>query len=96
MPLTAEQLGDPSGKQGTSGQSGTLGVKTLDLSEAAGLLHMHPEVVRGRAKRGLIPGAKVGRRWVFIEADLAEFIRSLYSVRRRALQVTTSQEDICH
>jgi hypothetical protein len=38
---------------------------------------MHPQEVRTRANRGLIPRAKTGRRWVFLEADLAEFVRSL-------------------
>jgi hypothetical protein len=41
-------------------------MKTLNLREAAAFLHMHPEEVRMRAKHGIIPGAKVGRRWVFI------------------------------
>ncbi|MDP8984144.1 MAG: helix-turn-helix domain-containing protein [Pseudomonadota bacterium] len=58
---------------------------------------MHPEEVRARAKRGLIPGAKTGKRWIFLEADLAEFVRSLYPGRRQALRVTTiSQENLCH
>src|SRR5579872_5410765 len=70
-------------------------VKTLNLKEAAAFLHMHPEEVRTRARRGLIPGAKAGRRWIFLEIDLAEYVRSLYPVRRQALQVT-SQEAVCH
>jgi len=41
-------------------------VKTLDLNEAAAFLHMHPEEVRSRAKQGRIPGAKIGRKWVFL------------------------------
>src|SRR5213080_1315985 len=52
-------------------------VRTLNLDEAAEFLHMHAEEVRARAKRGLIPGAKAGRRWVFLEPDLAQFVRSL-------------------
>jgi hypothetical protein len=71
-------------------------VKTLDLQEAAEFLRMHPEEVRSRAKRGLIPGAKTGRRWVFLEDDLAAHIRSLYSQPRQALQVTSEKELICH
>jgi integrase len=63
-------------------------VKTFDLNEAAAFLHMHPEEVRTRARRGLIPGAKAGRRWVFLEPDLADFVRSQYPVGRQALQVT--------
>ena len=71
--------------------SGSNGIaeRTLALNEAAAFLRMHPEEVRTRAKRGLIPGAKPGRSWVFLESDLAEFLRSLYPVRRQALQVTT-------
>jgi hypothetical protein len=68
---------------------------TLALDEAAAFLHMHPEKVRTRAKRGLIPGPKTGCRWIFLEIDLAEFVRSLYPVRRQALQVT-SQAAVCH
>lgn len=69
-------------------------IRTLTLDEAAAFLHMHPDEVRTRTKRGLIPGAKTGRRWVFLEVDLAEFVRSLYPVKRQALRVTTiSQED---
>jgi Helix-turn-helix domain len=70
-------------------------LRTLTLNEAAAFLHMHPEEVRIRAKRGLVPGAKAGRRWIFLEIDLVEFVRSLYPVRRQALQVT-SQEAVCH
>ncbi len=60
-------------------------LRTLTLDEAAAFLHMHPEEVRTRTKRGVIPGAKTGRRWIFLEIDLAEFVRSLYPVRRQAL-----------
>ncbi len=68
-------------------------MKTLDLQEAAAFLRMDAEELRSRAKRGLIPGAKAGRRWVFLEADLAEFLRSLYPVKRRALQVPSSSQE---
>jgi hypothetical protein len=72
-------------------------MNTLDLNEAADFLHMHPEEVRARAKRGIIPGAKAGRRWVFIDDDLANYLRSLYHTPRQALRVTTIQkEDLCH
>lgn len=62
-------------------------VKTLNLHEAAAFLHMHPQEVRARAKRGLIPGAKPGKRWVFLEDDLAEFVRSLYPARPQEVRV---------
>ena len=71
-------------------------MKTLNLQEAAAFLHMHPEEVRTRTKRGLIPGGKTGRRYVFLDEDLAEFVRSRYSRPRQALQVTTDKETVCH
>ena len=71
-------------------------MRTMTLIEAAEFLKMHPEEVRVRAKRGLIPGARTGRRWVFIEDDLAAFVRSLYALPRQALQVTVRKELQCH
>ena len=65
-------------------------MKTLNLREATVFLHTHAEELRTRAKRGLIPGAKIGRRWVFIDIDLAEFVRSLYPVRRQALPASSA------
>jgi excisionase family DNA binding protein len=72
-------------------------MRTLTLTEAAALLHMHPEEVRTRAKAGKLPGAKTGRRWVFIEDDLIDWMRSLYPVQRQALRVTSPRkESLCH
>ncbi len=72
-------------------------MRTLDLTEAAALLKMHPEEVRRRAKLGQLPGAKPGKSWIFLEDDLAEHIRSLYAVPRQALQVTLRKEKhSCH
>lgn len=64
-------------------------MRTLNLREAAKSLHLHPKELRQRAKAGRIPGAKVGRAWVFLEDDLAAHVRSLYGSPRQALQVTT-------
>ena len=70
---------------------------TFTLIEAARFLKIHPEELRQRAKAGLIPGAKVGRAWVFLQDDLASYLRSLYSRHRQALQVTLRKEiDPCH
>jgi len=58
---------------------------------------MHAEEVRRRAKAGLLPGAKLGKRWVFILEDLAEYVRSHYSESRQALRVTWRKEVTeCH
>ena len=40
-------------------------MRTRNLGEAAAFLHVHPEELRTLAKRGIIPGAKIGRCWGF-------------------------------
>ncbi len=65
---------------------------TLDLIEAGKFLKMHPEEVRKRVKQGRLPGAKIGRAWVFIQDDLANFIRAQYSYPRQALEGTLGKE----
>ena len=72
-------------------------MQTLDLHQAAAFLKMHPEEVRRRARLGQLPGAKAGKRWVFIEDDLAAYLRSLYAPHRQALRVTLRKEvEDCH
>ena len=51
---------------------------TLGLAAGAQLLNLSPGTLRERAAAGLIPGAKIGRAWAFIEADLLEYLRSQY------------------
>ena len=60
-------------------------MKTLALIEAAEFLKMHPEELRKKAKAGFIPGAKAGKRWVFIDEDLVAYLRSRYALPRQAL-----------
>jgi len=71
-------------------------MRTLSLQEAGEFLRMHPEEVRRRAKLGKLPGAKPGKSWVFLEDDLATYLRTLYSAERQALQVTQPKEKTCH
>jgi len=72
-------------------------MKTLSLVEAAAFLRLHPEELRRRAKLGKAPGAKIGKCWVFLDVDLAEYVRSFYASPRQALRVTPRKEVIaCH
>jgi excisionase family DNA binding protein len=71
-------------------------MRSMTLPEAASFLKCHPEELRKRAKMGQIPGAKIGRAWVFLEEDLADYLRSLYSQPRQALRVTLGKEVECH
>jgi hypothetical protein len=72
-------------------------MRTFDLAGASSFLKMSREEVRRRVKAGLLPGAKAGKCWVFIEDDLADFLRSLYASPRQALRVVSGKEfETCH
>lgn len=60
--------------------------KTLNLAEAAKYLLLHEQTLLARVRRGLIPGAaKPGKRWVFLEEGLREYILSLSPCRSTTL-----------
>lgn len=69
-------------------------MKTLDLHAAAELLHVHPVTLREKARRGEIPGAKIGKGWVFVDVDLLEHIRSQYPAR--VMQGDLQEKSECH
>jgi excisionase family DNA binding protein len=49
---------------------------TLGIDGAAELLGIHTETLRSRAAAGIIPGAKIGRAWVFVTEDLINYVRN--------------------
>jgi excisionase family DNA binding protein len=49
----------------------------LDSQQAAELMHVHPETVKRRARRGEIPGLKFGKVWRFRASGLEAYIRNL-------------------
>lgn len=51
-------------------------MQTIGLTEAAKLLRCNRNTVREKAASGEIPGAKIGRAWVFVEVDLLSWLRS--------------------
>src|SRR6202048_4722090 len=69
-------------------------MNTLDLQAAAAFLHIHPMTLQEKARAGEIPGAKIGKRWVFVDVDLIEHIRSQYP--RRVLQSERKELEPCH
>ena len=48
----------------------------LSLDDAALALGCDPETVRALAANATLPGAKVGRAWIFLASDLAAYCRS--------------------
>ena len=69
-------------------------MSTLTLPQAAAFLKIHPVTLQDKARAGEIPGAKIGKCWVFLEIDLIEHIRSQYP--RRALQGEHERNITCH
>jgi excisionase family DNA binding protein len=61
-------------------------MKTFDILEAADFLKMHPQTLRKRAAAREIPSAKPGKHWVFIDTDLAEWLRSQYHATAKEQQ----------
>lgn len=67
--------------------------KTLTLQQTAEFLNLNPETVRRHAIQGKIPAARFGRKWVFIQQDLAQFLRNQYSNPESVVQVVDNNEE---
>ena len=65
-------------------------MQTLNLKEAADLLKLHHEVLRRKAVAGEVPGRKVGKKWVFVEEHLCDFISGRFPVQGQALKIVSS------
>src|ERR1700731_4121192 len=48
---------------------------TVDLPGAAELLHLNEHTVEAWARQGRIPAHRVGRRWLFVTAELVEWVK---------------------
>ncbi len=73
----------------------TLPLNTMNLKEAATFLKIHPVTLSVKAASGEIQGAKIGKRWVFIEVDLVAHIRSQYQLRALEGEHERKQK-LCH
>jgi excisionase family DNA binding protein len=62
-------------------------VRTLDINECAAFLRIDRTTALALANRGEIPGAKVGRAWVFLEEDLAQWLRGEIEAQQRLRRV---------
>lgn len=59
-------------------------MKTYDIHEAAEFLKVDRSTALELAGSGALPGAKVGRSWVFLESDLEDYLRD--QIRRQTTQ----------
>ena len=53
-------------------------MQTFGIEEAAAFLKVHPVTLTRMAARGEIPAAKPGKQWVFLDVDLADWLRAKY------------------
>ena len=51
----------------------------LDTDEAAKLLRMHPRTLRTKARQGMIPAVRVGKRWRFRISMLNHWLEKIAS-----------------
>ena len=57
--------------------------RTLDLHEAADFLKISESTAQEKAASGEIPGAKIGRAWVFLAEDLIDWLKDQVKSQRR-------------
>ena len=57
---------------------------TVGLTEAAKFLRVSEATVQELAKAGELPGAKIGREWVFLPDVLDQYLREQIEVQTRA------------
>jgi len=53
-----------------------MSAEILTTHEAAALLSMHPKTLLRQAREGLVPAARVGRRWKFSRRQLVEWVEA--------------------
>lgn len=69
-------------------------MNTLNLEQAAAFLHLHPMTLLRKAQSGEVPAAKPGKRWVFLDVDLTDYLRSQYT--QQASQGDNKETELCH
>jgi excisionase family DNA binding protein len=81
-PLAEQAEHDKRGARYCADSVGEAGLFTiLNVEQAAEFLHLHPETLKGMARRGEIPAAKLGRPWIFLKIDLVACLRAQYPSR---------------
>ena len=65
-------------------------MKTYDINEAADFLKVDRTTALERPASGEVPGAKIGRAWVFLESDLVEYLRD--KVRRQSTATIVTKQ----
>lgn len=62
-------------------------MSTVGLQEACELLRVSPSTLMRRARAGIVPGARIGRQWVFVRDDLLQLVRETARKPRCSIDV---------
>ncbi len=68
-------------------------MRTLDISECAEFLKINQTTAAELASAGELPGAKIGRAWVFLLDDLVEYLRAKVRQQQRERQAGKIVDD---
>lgn len=64
--------------------------ETMEISDVAIFLKAEPETVAQLARNGALPGAKVGKKWIFLKEDVLSFLKQRITeetlIRRQAFE----------
>lgn len=69
-------------------------VATLDLDDAADFLKIERTYALKLAGAGVLPGAKIGKAWVFLESDLVQYLHGVVLDQQRARMLDQQLEDV--
>jgi len=64
-------------------------MKTFDVEECSDFLKVDRTTVLSLAGQGVLPGAKIGRSWVFLEDEIVEYLRAQVRQQTRLRQAET-------
>jgi Helix-turn-helix domain len=67
-------------------------MKTLDIDQCAEFLKINITAATEMAAVGELPGARIGRAWVFLEEDLVEYVRTQVRYQRRERQAVVLEK----
>ncbi len=68
--------------------------ETMDLQTAAAYLGAKTETISQLARKGELPGAQIGKGWIFLREDVLDFLRRRIAAEteaRRALRESESE-----
>lgn len=66
-------------------------MNTFDVDECAAFLKVHSNTVLELAAKGELPGAKIGRAWIFVEDDVVDYLRAKVREQTMARKLTIEQ-----